>query len=58
MAILRDKLQALGFSIETSRQSGGKPVIRKDYENTMSVPDALYSHTRVKMPFGLTVIGY
>jgi hypothetical protein len=38
--------------------SGGKQVVSKDYENTISVADALYSHTRVKMPYGLTLIGY
>jgi hypothetical protein len=38
--------------------SGGKPVISKDYDNTVSVADALYSHTRIRMPYSLTVIGY
>lgn len=38
--------------------SGGKPVVSKDYENTITVADALYSHTRIKMPYSLTIIGY
>ena len=29
-----------------------------DYENTRAVAEALYSHTRVKLPYGLTVLGY
>lgn len=38
--------------------SSGKAVVSKDYENTVSVADALFSHTRIAMPYGLTVIGY
>jgi hypothetical protein len=39
-------------------QSGGKAAGSNDYRNTTSVAAALYSHTRVKLPYGLTVIGY
>lgn len=38
--------------------SGGKPARSTDYENTRDVAEALYSHTRVRLPYGLTVIGY
>jgi hypothetical protein len=38
--------------------SAGKAVTSKDYENTISVADALHSHTRIKMPYQLTVVGY
>jgi hypothetical protein len=38
--------------------SSGKPVVSRDYENATSVADALYSHTRIKMPYRLTLIGY
>jgi len=67
-AIYRDLIQAmvmvdlahliLAVPLGYRYLSGGKPVTSKDYENTVSVADALYSHTRIKMPFGLTVIGY
>jgi hypothetical protein len=30
----------------------------KDYQNTVSVADAIYGHSRIRMPFGLTVVGY
>jgi hypothetical protein len=39
-------------------QSSGKPVFSKDYENTVAVADAVYGHTRVRMPYRLAVIGY
>ncbi len=38
--------------------SKGKPVVSNDYANTVSVADALFGHSRIVMPFGLTVIGY
>ena len=38
--------------------SVGKPVVSCDYENTIAVAAALFSHTRVKIPYGLTVVGY
>ena len=36
----------------------GRATASKDYENTVSVADALYSHSRIEMPFSLCVIGY
>lgn len=38
--------------------SAGKPVVSYDYGNTVAVAGALFGHTRVKIPYGLTVIGY
>ena len=35
-----------------------KPRANRYYEKTVSVADALYGHTRVALPYGLTVIGY
>lgn len=67
-AVYRDLIQAmvmvdlsqliLAVPLGYRYLSGGKPVVSKDYENTVSVADALFSHTRIKMPYGLTVIGY
>jgi hypothetical protein len=39
-------------------QNSGKDAVSRDYENTVAVADALYGHSRIRMPFGLTVIGY
>jgi hypothetical protein len=36
--------------------SGGHPTLSKDYDS--SVADALYSHTRIKMPYSLAIISY
>ena len=38
--------------------SSGKAAMSKDYDNTLSVAEALYGHSRVRMPYGPTVIGY
>jgi len=67
-AIYRDLIQAmvmvdldhliLAVPMIYKYQSGGRPTASKDYENTVSVADALYTHTRIKMPYSLTIIGY
>lgn len=67
-AIYRDLIQAmvmvdlthliLAVPMGYRYLSGGKPVVSNDYANTVSVADALFSHSRITMPYGLTVIGY
>ena len=39
-------------------KSGGRAAASRDYDNTVSVAQALYAHSRVEMPFSLSVIGY
>lgn len=39
-------------------KSGGKDTGSKDYDNTVSVADAVFGHTRIRMPYTLTVLGY
>ena len=36
----------------------GRQIVSRDYENTRDVADALYGHSRLKMPYGLLLIGY
>ncbi len=38
--------------------TNGKRCTSHDYENTVAVANAIYGHTRIQMPFSLTVIGY
>lgn len=38
--------------------SGGRPASSADYDNTITVADTLFSHSRVKLPYSLIVIGY
>lgn len=67
-AVYRDLIQAmvmvelehliLAVPLAYRYNSSGKPVVSRDYENTISVADALYSHTRIRMPYRLTLIGY
>jgi len=39
-------------------KSGGKDMASNDYSNTVAVADALFGHSRIRMPFSLCVIGY
>jgi len=67
-AVYRDLVQALVMvqvdhlilAVPNSYKymSGGKPALSTDYANTIAVADALYGHTRMKLPYGLTVLGY
>jgi hypothetical protein len=67
-AIYRDLIQAmvmvdldhlvLAVPLMYKYKSGGSAVVSKDYESTISVADALYSHTRIRMPYSLTIVGY
>lgn len=67
-AVYRDLIQAmvmvqvdhmcLAVPNEYRYQSGGKAMVSEDYENTLAVVDALYGHSRVRIPYGLTLIGY
>ena len=38
--------------------TNNRPTASRDYENTVAVADALYSHSRIVMPYSLCVIGY
>src|SRR5438309_2276983 len=67
-AVYRDLVQALvmvhvdhlvlAVANRYKYQSSGKAVFSTDYENTLAVADALYGHSRMRLPYGLTVIGY
>lgn len=39
-------------------KSAGKPMESRDYENTRSVAEAIYGHSRLTLPYKLAVIGY
>lgn len=38
--------------------SGGKVLVSKDYERLTKLADTLYGHSRLKLPYGLAVLGY
>lgn len=39
-------------------KTGPRDVVSPDYDNTISVAETLYGHTRVRLPYTLVVIGY
>ena len=65
-AIYRDLIQALVMvetkylflAVKNMYRYGKKQTKSPDYDNTVSVAEALYGHTRIKMPYSLCVIGY
>ncbi len=67
-AVYRDLIQALVMvdlehlvlAVPNSYryQSSGRATISKDYENTLAVTDALFGHSRIRMPYRLVVVGY
>lgn len=67
-AVYRDLIQAL-VMVEMDHlllavpqayryTKGGRATVSPDYENTISVAEALYGHSRITMPYSLGLIGY
>jgi hypothetical protein len=67
-AVYRDLIQAsvmvgvdsLCLAVPNSYKfnASGRATISKDYENTRDLADAVYGHSRIKLPYRLVVIGY
>lgn len=67
-AVYRDLIQALvmvdvdvlalAVPLGYRYRSGGKMVVNKDDANTCAVAEALFGHSRIRMPYRLLVIGY
>jgi hypothetical protein len=59
-ALVMVELETLVLAVANSYRylSGGKTAVSKDYDNAVSVADALYGHSRIRMPYRLVVIGY
>ncbi len=38
--------------------SSGVPIISRDFDHASALAIALYSHTRFRFPYRLTIIGY
>jgi hypothetical protein len=67
-AVYRDLVQALvmvqvdhlilAVANQYKYKTGGRSAISHDYDSVISIANALYGHTRMKLPYGLTVLGY
>ncbi|MDB4967287.1 MAG: hypothetical protein JWN44_2976 [Myxococcales bacterium] len=67
-AVYRDLIQAavmvdvnhlcLAVPLVYKYQSGGRAASSPDYTNTLSVATAVFGHSRFRLPYGLTVLGY
>ena len=67
-AVYRDLIRAslmvdldylcLAVPITYKFKSGGKTSVSRDYDNTRAVAEAIFSHSRIRLPYRLLVIGY
>jgi hypothetical protein len=59
-ALVMVRLEHLILAVPQSYKykTANRNTISKDYINTVAVADALYGHSRIQMPFSLTVVGY
>ena len=67
-AVYRDLIQALvmveldylALAVPNGYRyfSSGRTTVNRDYDKTCAVADALFSHSRIRMPYTLLVIGY
>ncbi len=67
-AVYRDLIQSLvmvelenlilAVPITYKYKSNNKNLISKDYENAKNLIDTIYNHSRFKLPYDLTLIGY
>lgn len=48
----------LAVPISYRYRSGGRDIVSRDYENTRAMVDAVYGHSRVRMPYRLFLVGY
>lgn len=39
-------------------KSNGKSMVSSDFENTVEVAEAIYGHSRIRLPYRLVVLGY
>ena len=52
------EVQHLVLGVPNAYKYGKKNTVTDDFKHTVSVANALFGHTRITMPYGLTVIGY
>ena len=59
-ALVMVDLQHLVLTVPNSYRykTGGRNVTSNDYDNTVAVADALFGHSRIRIPFSLCVVGY
>ncbi len=67
-AVYRDLIQAavmvgvehlcLAVSNVYRYKSSGRPAASRDYENARQLAEALYGHSRLRLPYNLVLIGY
>lgn len=67
-AVYRDLVQAavmvgvdylcLAVSNAYRYQSSGRPAASRDYENARQLAEAIYGHSRLRLPYNLILIGY
>lgn len=59
-ALVMVELETLVLAVANSYRykSGARDTISRDYDKAVAVADALYGHSRIRMPYRLVVVGY
>ncbi len=67
-AVYRDLIQAsvmvqvkyLALAVPNAYKykNAGKPTVSQDYDHARALADALYGHSRLRLPYDLVLIGY
>ena len=59
-ALVMVELETLFLAVANSYRykSGERDTISRDYDKAVAVADALYGHSRIRMPYRLVVVGY
>lgn len=39
-------------------RTGGRAIVSRDYDNATNLADTIFGHDRLKLPYGLVVLGY
>lgn len=55
-ALVMVELEVLVLAVANTYKYSGS--VSRDYDKTVAVADALYGHSRIKMPYQLVVVGY
>jgi hypothetical protein len=58
MVMVDVDILALAVPVAYKFNNVGKQTISNDFENTRAVVSAVYGHSRVRIPYGLLLIGY
>lgn len=58
LAMLMVQVDLLVLAVANSYKFKGGKMVSHDYKRTLALAEPLYAHSRLKLPYGLVVVGY